>query len=87
MVNDLLPVQGELCPLPQTSPSEKKEKQEEQIVVLSEDDPKWVDCRHQHIAIASSSLQTDFKKFKDQSNVAQLQLQERTHPYCFVLEL
>ena len=86
MVNDLLKVHGELCYLPQDSsgaglnpppPSHPNETKEEQdnaaALVLSEDDPLWVDFRHRHIGDVMATVTERFKEFKSKNKLAKLQ--------------
>ena len=88
MVNDLLKVHGELCYLPSdvaTTPAAaaqptvatanevKDEAEAANALVLSEDDPLWVDFRHRHIGDVMAAVTERFKEFKSKNKLARLQ--------------
>ena len=86
MVNDLLKVHGELCYLPgdataptavrptvSTANEVKDEAEAANALVLSEDDPLWVDFRHRHIGDVMAAVTERFKEFKSKNKLAKLQ--------------
>ena len=89
MVNDLLKVHGELCylppeavaaaggpinPAPPVNPNDSKEDRDNaSALVLSEDDPLWVDFRHRHIGDVMATVTERFKEFKSKNKLAKLQ--------------
>jgi len=88
MVNDLLKVHGELCYLPGEVPGNpaaaarpavatanevKDEAEAANALVLSEDDPLWVDFRHRHIGDVMAAVTERFKEFKSKNKLAKLQ--------------
>ena len=88
MVNDLLKVHGELCYMPGDVPTTpataaqpvvstanevKDEAEAANALVLSEDDPLWVDFRHRHIGDVMAAVTERFKEFKSKNKLAKLQ--------------
>eukprot|EP00457_Paulinella_chromatophora_P003913 gb/GEZN01003922.1/.p1 GENE.gb/GEZN01003922.1/~~gb/GEZN01003922.1/.p1 ORF type:complete len:659 (-),score=109.43 gb/GEZN01003922.1/:90-1805(-) len=74
MVNDLLEVKGELVDLH----PEKKTKGDEDTLVLSEEDPLWMDFRHQHIGTVMEDVSKQFKDFKETNAAAKLQRMDKS---------
>ena len=91
MVNDLLPVEGEIARMPTAvtgttsninaaglpkTESEREAEESASELVLSEDDSLWLDYRHAHIARVMQSVTARFKEFKSGNKMAVLQTGE-----------
>lgn len=66
IVHRFFHVQGELCFL-------QSDNGNEEIIVLSEDDPLWVQVRHAPFETAIEVITREFRNFKAQSSVAKVQ--------------
>jgi hypothetical protein len=73
MVNDLLPVNGELLTL-KGDGKEGEKKDGASDIVLSEDDQLWSEFRHEHIANVLKNVTKQFVDFKNENKMAQLQM-------------
>lgn len=76
MLSDLLPVKGEICTIKTNDPDPEEKKANanaEEQHVLAEDDPLWVEYRHQHIGIVMSSLTQKFHAFRTKNAAATFQ--------------
>jgi syntaxin-binding protein 1 len=87
MVNDCLPVHGEIAELPVSlkganglpkPASELEADRAAAELVLSEDDQLWSDFRHKHIGTVMVDVTAKFKEFKTGNKMAQVQGSEKS---------
>lgn len=77
MINDLLPIEGEILKDQKPPAGAAEQKAGEQAtestdVVLSEEDPLWVEFRHRHIADVMTSVTKRFNEFRTKNAMAKL---------------